>query len=80
MTNAREAYGPYGVVVREAATAVPVAMRFAETVDAVVTALDYLHRGYWVRLTDPTVRALDEDPDPDFLAALRRKLAGGERT
>ncbi|MCL2732313.1 MAG: hypothetical protein FWE15_20105 [Actinomycetia bacterium] len=65
---------PYDVVVREDARAAPVTHRFASPADALLTAIAYMCRAYWVRLTDPTVAALDDGTSPE-VTGLRDTLA-----
>jgi len=46
------------VVVRETAGGVPSVFRFRDPADALVTGVEYLRRGYWVRLSNATLAAL----------------------
>jgi len=69
---------PFGIVLRKDAGAQPKTLRFSRSVDAVIAAVQYLRRGYWVRLTDATLADLDSSGALDLSWMSGQARAAGD--
>lgn len=67
---------PYKVIVLKTMHVRPQVLRHADPVEAAATAVEYLRRGYWVRLSDHTVSQFEAE---HAMMRLRDRIARQER-